>query len=342
MWRPWGISPGQTMACNLAAKLRHKPVVAVDISAIDLDDLTFAVSTVRNQEALADSLEFAGLLHAVWLKPNGAKYQIISGFLRTRLCLQAGWETITVLVLPDDLTDLELAQLAILDNLAARNLNAVEEARAVALLQKFSPETEILRKNLRVLGLSENPKHLAKLEKLLHLPIVTQKAVAADLISLAVACELAAFDEAVALRFTEIFIKGKVGLNRQRELIRLVFELSRLKELEPLSVLALPECNAIWQGAEDDQRRKALLLLEWLYQTRYPHIALAREQARQKIADLKLDERIRLNMPENFENLRHSLSFGFESRHELLEILDFCLKMANEPVLEHLFVREEA
>lgn len=330
------------MACNLTEKLRHNPMVTVDIRAIDLDDFTFAVSTVRNQEALAGSLEFAGLLHAVWLKPNGAKYQIISGFLRTRLCLQAGWETIPALVLPDSLTDLELAQLAILDNLTARDLNVVEEARAAALLQKFSATTEILRQNLRALGLSENPKHLAKLEKLLHLPVVTQNAVAGDLISLAMACELAAFDEAVALRFTEIFLQGKVGLNRQREFIRLVFELSRLNELEPLAVLALPECKAIWQGAGDDQRRKALLLLEWLYQARYPQIALAREQARQKITDLGLDERIRLNMPENFENLRHSLSFGFESRSELLEILGLCLKMADEPAVERLFVRGEA
>lgn len=330
------------MACNLTEKLRHKPPVPVDITAIDLDDLTFAVSTVRNQEALADSLEFAGLLHAVWLKPKGAKYQIISGFLRIRLCLQAGWETITALVLPDDISDLELAQLAILDNLTVRDLNAVEEARCVALLQKFASQPEILRQNLRVLGLSENPRHLAKLEKLLHLPVITQNAVAGDLISLAVACELAAFDNAVAIRFTEIFIKGKVGLNRQREFIRLVFELSRLKELEPLAVLGLPECEAIWRGAEDDQRRKALLVLEWLYQARYPHIALAREQARQKITNLNLDERIRLNMPENFENLRHSLSFGFESRHELLEILGLCLKMADEPALERLFMRGEA
>lgn len=329
------------MACNLAETLRQKPAVTVDITAIDLDDLTFAVSTVNNQEALADSLEFAGLLHAVWLEPKGSRYRIISGFLRTRCCLQAGWETITALVLPEDMPDLELAQLAILDNMTARPLNAVEEARAVALLRKFTLDDDAFRKNLRLLGMSENPKHLDKLAKLLQLPVMTQNAVAADLVPLAVACELADFDSEVALRFTEIFIKGKVGLNRQREFMRLVFELSRLKDMEMQAVFDLPEFKAIWQGAEDDRRKKAVMLLEWLYQTRYPHIAAAREQAGQKITALGLDNRIRFNMPENFENLRHSVSFGFESKAELLEVLGMCLQMAEDPVLEQLFTREE-
>lgn len=330
------------MACSLAEKLRQKPSVTVDITAIDLDDFTFAVSTVNNQETLANSLKFAGLLHAVWLEPKGSKYRIISGFLRTRLCLQAGWETITALVLPEDLTALELAQLAILDNMTARTLNAVEEARAVNLLQKFAPDAETLRQNLRALSLSENPGHLAKLEKLLQLPTAVQNAVAANLIPLAVAEELTAFNEDAALRFTEIFTKGKVGLNRQREFIRLVFELSRLKELELQTIFDLPEFKAIWLGKAEDQRRKALLLLEWLYQARYPHIASAREQARLKITALGLDSRVRLNMPENFENLRHSVSFGFASKAELLELLGLCLQMANDPALDKLFKREEA
>ena len=329
------------MAYSLAEKLRQKPHISVDIAAVDFADHTFLISTVKDEEALANSLEFAGLLHPVWLHPLGAKYRIISGFRRVAACLRNGWETIPALLAGDDFSAFELVQLAVLDNNSCRPLNALEEARAVALLRRYAPDETSLKHVLTKTGLSQNPKHLAKLEKLLGLPITTLNAVAADLIPLAVAEELAAFPNDAAMRFTEIFIKGKVGLNRQREFIRLVFELSRLKDLELSAVFALPEFNAIWRGAEDDQRRKALLLLEWLYQARYPHITAAREQARKKIADLGLDNRIRLNMPENFENLRHSLSFGFESQAELLEILDLCLQMAVNPTLAKLFAREE-
>lgn len=330
------------MAFSLAAKLRQKPAVNVDIKAIDLTDRAFAVSTPQNMEALANSLRFAGLLHTVWLRPKGSHYQIISGFLRVQSCLELGWETIPAQVLAEDITNLEMARLAIMDNLAARPLNVLEEARAIALLRKHTASEEAFSRNLNELGLSQNPKHWAKLNKLLQLPAITQQAVAGDLIALSVGEELAEFNEEIILHFTDIFVKGKVGLNRQREFIRLVFELGCIKDLPPEAVFELPEFGAVWHNnAETDQRKKALLLLEWLYQTRYPHLTAARNAARKKIAGLGLDGRIRLNMPENFENLRHSLSFSFESKAELLELLDLCLKMAADDNLNKLFQRDE-
>lgn len=329
------------MAYSLAQRLRQKPHISVDITAIDLNDLTFAVSTPKSKTTLANSISYAGLLHPLWLRPRGAQYQIISGFARTRVCVLLGWETVPALVAYDEISNFELAQLAVLDNNTARILNPVEEALATALLQKFAPNNGEFCKAMQNLGLSQNPKHMQKLQKLLQLPKAVQNAVANDAVSLAVAYDLAAFEPETAKMFTDIFVQGKVGLNRQREFIRLVFELGRLKDLAPLEVFKLPQFEALWHNSESDQRKKAILLLEWLYRERYPHIHAARESARQKIAALGLDNRIRLNMPENFENLRHGINFAFENKAELLEILDLCLKMAQNPAFGELFKRED-
>lgn len=329
------------MTFNLAEKLRQKPAINVDISAIEIDDLGFAVSTTGELTGLINSVKFAGLLHPVWLTPQGSGYLIVSGFRRVRACLALKRETILAMVLDEAFTDSELATLAVMDNLGTRVLNPVEEARALALIRKYAQSENELRATLQNLGLSQNPKHIAKLEKLLQLPAATQEAVARDVISLAVAEDLAAFDAEIALSFTEIFVSGKVGLNRQREFIRLVFELARIKHVPTADIFKLPEFNDLWRAVSDDRRQKALLLLDWLYRERYPVISAVRDHARQKIAALKLDNRLRLNMPENFENLRHSLSFNFENRDELLELLDLCLKLAHDPAVGDLFKREE-
>lgn len=329
------------MDCKLADKLRHKPAVTVDISAIDLNDRTYEISSGGNKEALTNSLQFAGLLHPVWLAPKGSHYLIVSGFARVRFGLEQGWETIAAMVLSDDFSELELAQLAVLDNLSNRTLNPLEEARAINILRHFGPMengTSPGEQIARRLGLFRTNTNY-----ILQMPPITQNAIAEGQVSLSVLHDLALFaDDEIVARFTDIFVKGKVGLNRQREFIRLVYELGRIQSIDAGSVFELPEFKAIWQNAaESDQRKKAIILLDWLYRQRYPYISAVREQARQKIAVLGLDNRIRLNMPENFENLRHSLSFSFESRDELLEILNLCLKMADNPDLNDLFKREE-
>lgn len=328
------------MACSLADMLRQTPVKSVALHAVDLDDRTFRISTVQDSTALAKSLQFAGLLHPVWLCSKGDKYQIISGFRRTAVVRSLQWQSIPALIAPEVIPELVLAQLAIWDNKSVRELNVVEEAYAVALLKRLSHNESAFRQVLQNCKLTLNPKQLTKLDKLTQLPEATRNAVAQDLIPLAVAEELSAFEVTAVLKFTDIFISGKVGLNRQREFIRLVYELAKIKDLPPTDIFNLSEFNVVWQGPESDQRRKALLLLEWLYNTRYPNIAHVREQARQKIAALAPDSRIRLNMPENFENLRHGLSFSFESRAELLELLDLCRQMADNEKLAALFKRE--
>lgn len=329
------------MDYKLADKLHRKPAVSVDINAIDLNDRTYAISSGGNQEALTNSLQFAGLLHPVWLMPKGSQYLIVSGFARVRFGLAHGWETITALVLADDFSELELAQLAVLDNLGNRTLNPLEEARAQHLLCHFGPMqngTSPGEQIARRLGLFRtNTSYILKM------PPVTQNAIAEGQVSLSVLHDLWLFaDDEIVARFTDIFVKGKVGLNRQREFIRLVYELGRMQNIDTGSVFDLSEFRAIWQNAaESDQRKNAIVLLDWLYRQRYPHISAVREQTRRKIAALGLDNRVRLNMPENFENLRHSLSFSFESRDELVEILNLCLQMADNPALNGLFKREE-
>lgn len=294
---------------------------------------------------LAQSMNKAGQLRPVWLLGNETTgYRLVSGFRRYECARALQWDVITAQVLPHDTPPLHAALLAILDN-RFTNWNIVREADAVKLLKRFAHDETMFKECLKICDLPYNPKHFEKLAKLTRLSEELKSYVEEDVISLAVACELADLDCDTAGTLGRFFYLGKLGLNRQREFMRLACELGKLKEITPKQALLEAAAQI---GLDDDAwqtganlKQLTLRLLETMYENRYPNISLARRLAKDKIAALGLDNRLRLSMPENFENLRHGLSFSFESKAELLELLALLQNLALEPGLEKLFSRSD-
>ena len=106
----------------------------VRLSRIDIDDATFLISTSSDLEALLNSIRQFGLLNPPLLIPAGDKLVIVSGFQRIRACKMLGLDTITARMLDNDVERLKCIQWAIIDNTAQRQLNVVEQARALWLL----------------------------------------------------------------------------------------------------------------------------------------------------------------------------------------------------------------
>jgi ParB family chromosome partitioning protein len=83
--------------------------------------------------ALADSLKDRGVLQPVLVRPvAGGTYELIAGERRWRAAQIAGLDTVPAMVRPHD--DAESLELALIENMAREDLNALEAARAVAAL----------------------------------------------------------------------------------------------------------------------------------------------------------------------------------------------------------------
>ena len=84
-------------------------------------------------EALADSLRERGVLQPVLVRPRaGGRYELVAGERRLRAAKVAGIEAIPAMVRDTD--DWERLDLALAENMAREDLNAVDAARACALL----------------------------------------------------------------------------------------------------------------------------------------------------------------------------------------------------------------
>lgn len=85
-------------------------------------------------EELAQSIKDFGLLEPVILRPQGEGYQIVAGERRVRASELAG--LIKVPAILRDYGDLEMMQVALIENLQRENLNPIEEAEGYQRLMK--------------------------------------------------------------------------------------------------------------------------------------------------------------------------------------------------------------
>ncbi|MGN4123515.1 ParB/RepB/Spo0J family partition protein [Lysinibacillus sphaericus] len=115
-------------------------------------------------QELADSIREHGILQPIALRKKARKYEIVAGERRFRASLLAGVEAIPAIV--KELTDAQMMELAILENLQREDLTVIEEAEAYqSLMENLHLTQEELSKRL-----GKSRPHIANHVRLLALP----------------------------------------------------------------------------------------------------------------------------------------------------------------------------
>lgn len=91
-----------------------------------------AVQTFNDLKA---SIKLKGLIQPVTVREVDGEYELIAGGRRLRACQELGLESIPIHILNVD-TDVDMMELALIENLQRDNLNPLEEAEAYQLLAK--------------------------------------------------------------------------------------------------------------------------------------------------------------------------------------------------------------
>ena len=108
-----------------------------DLSAIDIDNRTFQITTDQSLEPLIASIGVLGLLNPPFILPTEKQqFMVVSGFKRVAACRHLGHTTIEARVLKPDTTREHLAETAICENMSQRPLNLVETSRATVEMFK--------------------------------------------------------------------------------------------------------------------------------------------------------------------------------------------------------------
>ena len=161
--------------------------------------------------ALADSIREHGVLQPLLVRPLPAGgYQIVAGERRWRAARMLGLDEIPVVI--RELSDLETAQIALIENLQRENLNPIEEALGYRRLQDdFDMKQEDIAKTV-----GKSRSSVANAIRLLRLPEEIQELLIEGTLSAGHARALLAFsDEAQMIEAAQ---KAAAGLLTVRQL----------------------------------------------------------------------------------------------------------------------------
>ncbi|WP_085522440.1 ParB/RepB/Spo0J family partition protein [Tuberibacillus sp. Marseille-P3662] len=128
-----------------------------------------------DQEAiqeLKESIEVHGILQPLIVRKSIKGYDIVAGERRYRAALEAKFQTVPAIV--KTLSDQQMMEIALIENLQREDLNPVEEANAY---QKLMDELELTQEQLAK-KLGKSRPHIANHLRLLHLQQPLQKLVA--------------------------------------------------------------------------------------------------------------------------------------------------------------------
>ena len=119
--------PYATSPANV--KGRHNDGDVVDLSVYEVEDNPFQPRReFRESElaSLAESLKEHNILQPILVRVVDGRYQLISGERRLRAAIKANWQTIPARIRTAD--DRLVSELAIVENLQRKDLNAIEKA----------------------------------------------------------------------------------------------------------------------------------------------------------------------------------------------------------------------
>ncbi|MBC7292363.1 MAG: ParB/RepB/Spo0J family partition protein [Actinotalea sp.] len=179
--------------------------------------------TVFDEEALAElvsSIREIGVLQPVVVRPvtdaDGARYELIMGERRWRATQQAGLATIPAIVRETE--DHDLLRDALLENLHRSQLNALEEAAAYQqLLDDFGCTHEELATRIH-----RSRPQISNTLRLLRLPPLVQRRVAAGVLSAGHARALLGLPDAAAMeRLAQRIVAEGLSVRATEEIVTL-------------------------------------------------------------------------------------------------------------------------
>ena len=174
---------------------------------------------------LKNSIESKGLLQPIIVREKGGYYEIVAGERRWRAAQLAQLHEIPALI--KEVTDIEVLEIAIIENIQRSNLNPYEEALGYKqLLEKFNYTQEELASNL-----GKSRVYITNLTRLLNLPDSVLKFLKDGKLTAGHARALIGVDK--ALEIAKSIVKNELSV---RETERLVKEFSK-KNLKSKSTL---------------------------------------------------------------------------------------------------------
>jgi ParB family transcriptional regulator, chromosome partitioning protein len=318
--------------------MRCKQKIA-KLSLIDSKDDSFRITTQISVDHLMDSIHHVGMLNLPLLIKKETGYKIVCGFRRIEACRRLNWADMEARILESETKQLDCVRYAITDNSLQRPLNLIEQSRSIHLVYPFFNDVSVLGKELSAMGLPNNPSIVEKIKKLCYLSESIQNGILSSTISLSMALELGRLNQDAGEGFAKLFEILKLSLNKQKEILTLVKEISFREDIPIMNVIKNDRVQKILTNQDLDRNQKIRKIRIYLKQRRFPVITAAENKFENQLKKLNLVSGTKLIPPDNFEGTTYILKLFFKNLTQLKDHQGNIDALIKNPTLKKILDR---
>jgi len=297
----------------------RKIIQSVSLKDINVEDLSFIVTEGRDNTALKDAIAASGLLQppCLWRPQQEKPYVIICGYLRLQAVASLGWQGLNVWVFSPEISQANLLEASLQDNLAHRIFNPVETAHALQRLLTFFPRDKVVSEWLPRFG---QPASARRLEQFLCLCSLEQEARGALItgnLTEASARRLCSYSSEDRKAVFSLMQQLHLSAGKQSELLESLEDLSRRDRITLGDLAASSDITAMCSDKHLNRVQKTDQVRRLLRNRRNRRLCAAEERFATALKQLQVPAGIRIVPPPHFEGRTYKAEIAFASADEL-------------------------
>ena len=307
----------------------------IDTVTIDTNDKRFQISPCFPVDSLIPSIKKTGLLNPPVLAEREGKYVVVSGWRRIFACIQLSIPSIPVFVMQET-KDLEAFNVPLFENLSVRDYTQIEKAAVIRKLHGFGespeniikkylpllkapPRREIMDVYIKIDQLSEDIKETAHNKKWPYgtLELMTE------------------WDEKER-QVLFPYVK-ELSLNKQKELIESLFDISRKRDVSAQEILRSGEFIKVHNDDSLSSIQKAEKIHSLARTERYPSLSTWKDVFKKISKNMDLPEEIAVIPSKFFEDEAISIRLDVKNKKDLEKYIDKLKELSSKKEISLLF-----
>jgi len=310
---------------------------SVPIKSIDTDDQLTSFSFDIPPISLKQSIEEIGLIHPVTLVPLGKSFRIVCGHKRIKIVSQLKIKEIPARILSPATDEEAMLMLNLSENQFLHQYSDIEKGLILSKLCTVKiPEIRIIEKYMPMLSLEKSKKllddHLKANQLLLGLKTLLHE-MNVPLRTFSVFFNWNTKNAMAAERF---FSALRPGVNKWRDLLEWVEEISTRDEITPLDLFELPELQSVLNQNDLAPNVRYDRIRQILHSRRYPILSDLRVRLARSLDALKLDDKTKVHVQDSFESDEIRIEMKFRTRDEFVKQLEKLVRASDSEALDEL------
>jgi len=310
---------------------------SIPIESIDIDDQLTNFSFDIPPISLKQSIEEIGVIHPVTLVPLGESFRIICGHKRIKIVSQLKIKEIPARILSPAPDEEAMLMLNLSENQFLHQYSDIEKGLILSKLYTVKiPEIRIIEKYMPMLGLEKSKKLLddylstnqltTGLKTLLHEMNVPLR-------TFSVFFNWNAKSAMAAERFFSVL---RPGVNKWRDLLEWIEEISTRDKITPLDLFELPELQSTLNQNDLAPNVRYDRIRQILHSRRYPILSDLRVRLARSLDALKLDDKTKVHVQDSFESDEIRIEMKFRTREEFVNQLEKLVRASDSEALDEL------